>query len=135
MAVWHALRQTASFSASFADVTAGFTSFAAPTRTSSKEPVASFCCCLSVKRTERNLSLSPTTTAVDTPGSSDLSASSMGTGGTFSPPAVMSSSLMRPVILSMGAAPAPKGTKAPVSPEWFQPSASTASRVLPSSRK
>lgn len=48
---------------------------------------------MSVRSMERNFSLSPTNMALLTMGSSDFSESSMGTGGTFSPPAVMISSV------------------------------------------
>mmetsp|Transcript_24953 Transcript_24953/g.71690 ORF Transcript_24953/g.71690 Transcript_24953/m.71690 type:complete len:203 (+) Transcript_24953:232-840(+) len=62
----------------------------------------------SVSRHERNLRLSPMSTALLTIGHCSLTWSSTRTGGTFSPPAVMMSSLMRPVIASIGV-PLPSG--------------------------
>ncbi len=51
---------------------------------------------LKVRKQERNFLLSPMRMTLEMQGSSLLMASSMGTGATFSPPAVISSSLMRP---------------------------------------
>jgi hypothetical protein len=59
-----------------------------------------------------------------------LTSSSMSTGATFSPPAVMISSLIRPVIVKL-----PCLSILPTSPEWRNPSLSSAALVAYSSLK
>ena len=71
-----------------------------------------------VRRHARNLRLSPSSTALLTIGQCAFTWSSMRTGGTFSPPAVMMSSLMRPVIASSWSPdPSAHGKNLPRSPE------------------
>ena len=52
---------------------------------------------LNVRKHERNFRLSPIKMTFEMHGRHSLMASSTGIGATFSPPAVMSSSLMRPI--------------------------------------
>mmetsp|Transcript_49223 Transcript_49223/g.107332 ORF Transcript_49223/g.107332 Transcript_49223/m.107332 type:complete len:263 (+) Transcript_49223:794-1582(+) len=68
--------------------------------------------------------LSPIIMQFETAGQSFLMFSSMGTGATFSPPAVMINSLYRPVTFTIPFSPI-----TPMSPLWSQPSSSIASAV------
>ena len=70
--------------------------------------------------------LSPTIMTLEIAGRKDLRASSTGTGAMFSPPAVMMSSLMRPVMLSKSVF----GSMAPTSPLCNHPSSSMLSLVF-----
>ena len=79
-----------------------------------------------VRITVLYLRLSPIIIALEMPGRSSLSLSSTGTGAMFSPPAVMMSSLMRPVMASMSVS----ASTLPTSPDLSQPSSSMVSSVL-----
>uniref|UniRef100_A0A0K2V695 Uncharacterized protein n=1 Tax=Lepeophtheirus salmonis TaxID=72036 RepID=A0A0K2V695_LEPSM len=85
---------------------------------------------LSVRRQDKNFFLSPITIALLRRGISILIISSIKTGGTFSPPAVIISSLIRPVTLKY-----PSASTLPMSPECNQSSLSMASLVFSGSNK
>mmetsp|Transcript_26239 Transcript_26239/g.81051 ORF Transcript_26239/g.81051 Transcript_26239/m.81051 type:complete len:257 (-) Transcript_26239:1296-2066(-) len=115
-------RHAASSRAADTVVTSGFTASASPTSSSVNAPVSRFCFDLSVTRHTLYLRLSPTMTTLDSAGQCRLIASSTGTGAMFSPPAVMMSSLMRPVMYTC-----PSASMRPTSPEWSHPSPSMVS--------
>mmetsp|Transcript_10722 Transcript_10722/g.39724 ORF Transcript_10722/g.39724 Transcript_10722/m.39724 type:complete len:256 (+) Transcript_10722:159-926(+) len=127
IAVWMVFSHTGSFFACDTVVDAALTSVELPNNTSVNPPsVSGSCSCRSVTRHELNLRLSPIIITLEMPGRRDFSLSSIGTGAMFSPPAVMISSLMRPVMPSRLVV----GSTFPTSPECNHPSASTVSSVF-----
>mmetsp|Transcript_2433 Transcript_2433/g.5540 ORF Transcript_2433/g.5540 Transcript_2433/m.5540 type:complete len:375 (-) Transcript_2433:2658-3782(-) len=105
-------------------LTSGMTEAAGPTSSSDpgSSPVAPTV--FNVTRQVLYFFLSPTIMQLEIAGQSFLMFSSIGTGATFSPPAVMINSLYRPVTFTMPFCP-----MTPMSPLWSQPSSSIASAV------
>ena len=87
-------------------------------------PVSGFTSVFSDTRHDRNLRLSPTTTQLAISGHSSITLFSIGTGDTFSPPAVTISSFRRPVTFTK-----PSASIIAWSPVCSQPSSSMVAAV------
>mmetsp|Transcript_42352 Transcript_42352/g.83187 ORF Transcript_42352/g.83187 Transcript_42352/m.83187 type:complete len:216 (+) Transcript_42352:795-1442(+) len=123
---WIASRTSCLFIASVTEILPKV-SFAAPSSSSLCPPVSLSSTDLSVTSATLNFFLSPTIITFDMNGQLALMVSSMGMGAMFSPPAVMISSLIRPVMYTR-----PFSSICPTSPECSQPLSSIASLHLSS---